>query len=163
MKAESDQTIEDPDVYEPPSRLPTIEQAREYIFGLSFEALKGVMEDEAKGGIGWPRGKLDYVEGQYKNWLYLRRKYETLTLPPTDDVDKLWHYHMLDSRAYLRDTMTIFGCYLHHFPYFGIRGERDRKELIEAFEKMQQLHLLEFGEEAYDWDDEDEDQDEVQP
>jgi hypothetical protein len=58
--------------------------------------------------------KLNYVEKQYKNWLYLRRKYEGEILPPSKEIDEFWDAHILDTRAYHRHTNRIFGYYLHH-------------------------------------------------
>jgi hypothetical protein len=60
---------------------------------------------------------------------------------------------MLDTRAYIRDTQVIFGYYLHHFPYFGMRDDRDKHELQVAFAEMEDLYRREYGEEIYEWDD----------
>ena len=42
--------------------------------------------------------------------------------PPGREVDIVWHYHILDTEAYIRDTAQIFGRYLHHPPDFGPMG-----------------------------------------
>ena len=57
-----------------------------------------------------------------------------------------------DTRAYFRDTQYIFGYYLHHFPYFGVRSDEDYADMEAAWEDTQRLHLLEFGDEIYDFD-----------
>jgi hypothetical protein len=44
-------------------------------------------------------------------------------------VDEIWHQHILDTHAYHRDCDAIFGSYLHHFPYFGMRGDADAQAL----------------------------------
>jgi hypothetical protein len=144
--------IEDPVLYETPSRLPTADAAVEYIADIDFTELKRMMGDERLGGMGWSPGKLDYVEHQYKRWLILRRKYEGVTLPPSEDIDKFWHYHILDTRTYLRDCHVIFGYYLHHFPYLGIRGEDDWVNLERAYADTERLYTAEFNDDIYDFE-----------
>ncbi|CAE6916897.1 glycine-rich domain-containing protein [Paraburkholderia domus] len=80
---------------------------------------------------------LDQVEDaglRYKKWLFLRRKFPGELMPPPEDIDLIWHYHILDTHAYFRDTAAILGYYLHHYPYFGNRGPADRQKLDSAFE-----------------------------
>jgi len=40
----------------------------------------------------------------------------------------------------------VFGCFLHHFPYFGMRGEDDAANLRAAGKNMHSLYEREFGE-----------------
>ncbi|HEU4561412.1 MAG TPA: hypothetical protein VFS20_26400 [Longimicrobium sp.] len=58
----------------------------------------------------------------------------------------MWHYHILDTRAYHRDCQTLFGEYFHHFPYFGMRGEEDEQNLERAFKMTGVLYEEAFGE-----------------
>jgi hypothetical protein len=145
--------IPGPTLYKPPGRIEDLQEVREYIFSIDFSALKARMIDEHAPEVDWSRDRLDYVEELYKRWLFLKRKHEFKSLPPSDDIDKFWHCHMLDTRAYLRDTQIIFGYYLHHFPYFGIRSEADKAELLRAWEETQRLNEEEFGEAIYEYDD----------
>jgi hypothetical protein len=87
----------------------------------------------------------------YRNYLFLRKKYGQRyeTLPPSEDIDEFWHNHILDTQKYQKDCQVIFGEYLHHYPYFGIDGKITKKDLYEAFEMTQQLHLQEFGDYIY--------------
>jgi hypothetical protein len=142
-----------PKLFEPPRRCESVEEARDYIQSIDFEPQKTLMADAEHGGVGWIRPKIDLMEDYYRNWLFLRRKYEAKLLPPTSQLDVFWHYHMLDTRAYIRDTQAIFGYYLHHFPYFGMRDADDDRALIEAFDEMQLLYRDEFGDVIYEWDD----------
>ncbi|PAB25835.1 hypothetical protein CCZ00_24955, partial [Pseudomonas savastanoi pv. fraxini] len=48
-------------------------------------------------------------------------------------------------RAYITDCEHIFGYYFHHYPYFGTRGENDKKNLRIAFKLVQDLYKEEFG------------------
>lgn len=135
------------------TRILDLELVRSYINAIDFTMMKAKMNNK-EDGLGWSTNKIAYVERQYKNWLYLRRKFENKDLPPSIDIDVFWHYHILDTRAYHRDVAMIFGYYLHHFPYFGMRGEDDHQNAQDAFEKTQQLYLAEFGEEIYEFEDE---------
>lgn len=85
---------------------------------------------------------------QYKNFLFLNKKYqhEYTDLPPSEDIDNFWHSHILDTEAYVRDCEKIFGRYMHHYPYFGIDEKSDMGSLNEAFAITQKLYSEEFGE-----------------
>jgi hypothetical protein len=61
-------------------------------------------------------------------------------------MDTMWHYHILDTKAYHKDCGTVFGHYFHHFPYFGLRGEEDARNLKSAFEQTKQFYAATFGE-----------------
>lgn len=143
-----------PDEEPLPARIEDQEEARRYIDAIDFETMKSKNESSEHGGIGWPRGKLDFVERQYKNWLFLRRKYEGQPLPPPEDIDDFWHLHILDTRAYHRDTAAIFGYYLHHFPYFGIRSDEDKRHLDAAFAETEGRYREEFDDEIWAYDEE---------
>ena len=60
-------------------------------------------------------------------------------------MDKFWHAHILDTRKYIEDCERVFGCYLHHFPYFGMRGADDAAALARAGERTRALYEEEFG------------------
>jgi hypothetical protein len=42
----------------------------------------------------------------------------------------------------------VFGYFLHHFPYFGMRGQDDAAALAAAADTMQELATREFGDAA---------------
>jgi hypothetical protein len=144
--------IPGPTLYRPPERLRELSQVRDYIESIDFTPMMDRMADVKFGGLGWSRGKLEYVERQYRRWLFLRRKHEGYVLPPSGDIDEFWHHHILDTRSYVRDCQIIFGYYLHHFPYLGIRNENDWAELERAWEHTESFYEEEFGEEIYDYD-----------
>jgi hypothetical protein len=153
---DSYKTDRDPRVVELPRRIEDLEEVRRYVEAIDFTMMKKKMESKEHGGLGWSRRRLDYAERLYKNWLFLQRKHEGVSMPPSEDIDAFWHWHILDTRAYHRDTAAIFGYYVHHFPYFGMRGEGDFQDLLDAWERTQELYLAEFGEEIYEFDEEEE-------
>jgi hypothetical protein len=96
-------------------------------------------------GYGWTPEYADRMELAYKRYLTLHAKYPEQMLAPDQDVDRFWHLHILDTRKYAADCEAVFGYFLHHFPYFGLRGEEDAKALQSAFERTQSLYAQEFG------------------
>jgi hypothetical protein len=105
---------------------------------------KAMLDDD--GGYGWSAEHAEHMAQQYKRYLMLLAKYPEATLAPEQDIDRFWHLHILDTRKYAADCDEIFGEFLHHFPYLGLRGEEDAKALDEAFARMQALMAEEFGE-----------------
>jgi len=75
----------------------------------------------------------------------LLAKYPQMQISPTRDIDAFWHAHILDTRKYIDDCERVFGFYLHHFPYFGMRGADDAAALAKAGERTRELHEAEFG------------------
>jgi hypothetical protein len=100
----------------------------------------------AEDGYGWSAEHADRMELAYKRYLILHAKYPHLPLAPERDIDRFWHMHILDTRKYAADCEAVFGEFLHHFPYLGLRGGDDAKALDDAYRAMQQLYAQEFGE-----------------
>jgi hypothetical protein len=103
---------------------------------------------EPKEGIGWTRDQVEEAEIEYKRYLHLTRHYPypTYSIVPNKIMDTIWHYHILDTKAYHIDCDKVFGHYVHHYPYFGLRGEADAKDLHDAFLKTKEYYLQSFGE-----------------
>jgi hypothetical protein len=60
-------------------------------------------------------------------------------------VDEFWHQHILDTRAYRADCEAIFGRFLEHFPYFGLRGAQDAEDLTNAYAATLEAYEDAFG------------------
>ena len=123
----------------------TSHELLEKIENLDLECIKFklVHNDE---GPGWSREKVEEVCRQYRRFLFLCA-IEGKGIVPTKDIDEFWHQHILDTRKYADDCEQIFGFFLHHFPYLGMRGEEDAQRLQECFENTKRLHMDAFGEE----------------
>jgi len=65
------------------------------------------------------------------------------TVVPTDDIDEVWHAHILDTRAYARDSAALFGRFMHHNPY--IEEQDDPAHQAELFTKTAELWQSRFG------------------
>lgn len=125
------------------------EEIRRRIDSVTFGLIRGRMVSAPPLGEGWSRAKSEYVEAQYRNWLFLRRRYPDALLPPSFDIDTFWHWHILDTEAYHRDCNLIFGRYMHHHPLAELTADHSGE-----FEKTQGLYLREFGEEIYEFEEE---------
>ena len=82
---------------------------------------------------------------QYRKFLSLIDLYPNRSLVPTQDIDLVWHHHILDTMKYAEDCQMLFGRFIHHFPYFGLRSESDRQNLQMAFKQTQALFQEHFG------------------
>lgn len=115
------------------------------IANLDLEMVKMKLR-EPEEGENWTHEQCDSAEVEYKRYLHLCKKFGK-GIVPNKIMDKFWHYHILDTRAYHKDCDTVFGHYLHHFPYFGMRGEQDAIDLKNSFYQTKDRYIETFGEE----------------
>jgi len=87
----------------------------------------------------------DKAEVEYRRFLSLKKWYPGISLVPSKLVDKIWHAHILDTRAYREDCNNVFGRFIDHYPYFGIYGEDDYQSLQQSFAKTIELYERHFG------------------
>ncbi len=77
-----------------------------------------------EGGGGWDEESANDVEKAYKDYLKLCALNPSKSFTPNQDVDEMWHTHILFTRKYHDDCHAIFGYYLHHTPNMeGCRAE----------------------------------------
>ncbi|MBY0544084.1 MAG: glycine-rich domain-containing protein-like [Gammaproteobacteria bacterium] len=82
---------------------------------------------------------------QYRNFLILKKKYgDHYILPPSHEIDEVWHAHILHTEEYSSFCTKIYGCFLHHHPHLG-KEARSLNELTQLFEQTQALYYQEFG------------------
>jgi hypothetical protein len=96
-------------------------------------------------GMGWTRSQTSQAIVRYLMFLYLVYLYPNRQIIPTREIDKVWHYHILDTSKYAEDCQMLFGRFIHHFPYLGLRDEVDRQNLHMAFQETQVLFEEHFG------------------
>lgn len=102
-----------------------------------------VMDKEE--GLGWTLEFTHRVVVEYKRFLTLCLEYPQFAMVPSTYVDDFWHFHILDTQSYQEDCQEIFGYFLHHFPYFGMRGEEDAQNLKLAWLASCALYEKRFG------------------
>ena len=79
-------------------------------------------------GPGWSAQHIERMAQAYRRFLILLARYPGVTIAPTRDIDTVWHTHILDTRKYAADCQRIFGEFLHHYPYLGLRGDQERQQ-----------------------------------
>ncbi|TWI65353.1 uncharacterized protein DUF1399 [Pseudoduganella lurida] len=121
------------------------QQAFGTIEALDLEPIKVKLMHE-ESGEGWSRAHADAVEKEYRRFLILMKKYPQEQAAPLMDVDTFWHYHILDTLKYAADCDAVFGHFLHHFPYIGLRGEADKAAHHRLGVRMKELYEETFGE-----------------
>ncbi|MDC8757379.1 hypothetical protein [Janthinobacterium fluminis] len=118
----------------------------------NFQAIAALDLDPIKvklmhqeSGEGWSLEKANAVEFEYRRFLYLMKIFPAEATAPLFDVDTFWHYHILDTMKYAVDCEQVFGYFLHHFPYVGLRGEADLEAHHRVGERMKELYEETFG------------------
>lgn len=122
----------------------SLDEVQAAIRSLDLDPIKIKLMD--REGERWTREYADEVEVWYRRFLFLNAKYRNQPIVVTKPIDTFWHYHILDTMKYAADCQAVFGFFLHHFPYFGMRGDDDARNLELAFGNTLEIAELEFGE-----------------
>lgn len=123
----------------------TAKQKFALIDELDLEPIMVKLMDKEEGA-GWTLEQCLTAEKWYKRYLKLTLLYPCENIVPSKQIDTFWHFHILDTMKYQEDCEHIFGYFLHHFPYLGLRGAEDAENLSTLFEKTVALFKLEYGE-----------------
>ncbi len=100
-----------------------------------------------KGALkAMPVAELRRIEMDYRRFLALVAEHQDMTLSPTQEIDEMWHLHMLHPVAYHRDCMAFLGYLLDHDAGFGAKDE-ERPELYAYFNSTGDLWRNAFGRE----------------
>ena len=94
---------------------------------------------------GWDLARADAVETLYKRFLLLSVEHPDKVVVPTEDIDEMWHAHILDTRKYHDDCMRVFGRFIHHFPYLGMLDDESYEFLQDNFVETESLFMREAG------------------
>jgi hypothetical protein len=115
------------------------------IMALDLEQIKQKLMHR-KAGKGWTRERVDAVETEYRRFLCMAKSFRDAPIAPAADVDEFWHYHILDTKKYAADCEHVFGYFLHHFPYAGMRGRDDEEAMERIGERTRAMYEQMFGE-----------------
>ena len=111
--------------------------------------------------LGWIPEVVDVMERDYMRYLALTKTLRDfhikMSIVPNTYIDEFWHNHILDTLSYSDDCNRIFGEYLHHYPYYGMIDEEDKKRWMANARLSQLIWRICFAEDLYDDLDEDED------
>lgn len=98
-----------------------------------------------EGAEPWSIEKVLRVEPTYRQYLFLTEiAGDSASVVPTVEIDQMWHTHILDTQKYAVDCDIMFGHFLHHFPYLGMRGAEDKERLHSAFAETGNLFAKYF-------------------
>jgi len=81
---------------------------------------------------------------EYRRMLHLMQVHPEQPAVPSKRVDLVWHEHILDTEKYKRDTLRMFGHYVHHAPSFG--GAQEKEQLVAQQKQMFKSYQQEFSE-----------------
>lgn len=115
------------------------------IADLDLDAIKMKLMHKPSGE-GWSADKANAVEHEYRRFLYLMKLFPNEPTAPLVDVDTFWHYHILDTLKYAPDCETVFGYFLHHYPYAGLSADDDEDAHSNMENRLPALYEATFGE-----------------
>ncbi|MEO1401984.1 MAG: hypothetical protein AAFV72_12150 [Cyanobacteria bacterium J06635_1] len=98
-----------------------------------------------EGGDGWTLERVTRAVELYRRFLFLNYLYDDRPIVPSREIDQVWHTHILDTAKYREDCDTLFGRFMDHWPYFGMRDADERQQLNDAFAETQALFEKHFG------------------
>ncbi|PST95678.1 hypothetical protein C9I87_08470 [Photobacterium iliopiscarium] len=97
----------------------------------------------------WNFSRANKAVLDYQRYMAVTKALGGVQLVPNGDIDEIWHMHILDTRAYMQDCNTLFGEYLHHYPYFGMLGKENKQRWIDVQAQSEKLWLRLFDEALY--------------
>lgn len=121
-----------------------INNRNQILEGLNLEPIMVKAMDEREG-YGWSLAFAKRVADEYRKYLILCVEHPRAAVVPSNFVDEFWHLHILDTQKYQADCDEYLGFFLHHFPYFGMRGEQDALNLKQAWADSCALYVATFG------------------
>jgi len=128
----------------------TAEERLRRIDALDLEPIVFKLMHPEPGETALSLARADQDVALYRCFLKLCVLHPDTTIVPTRQLDHVWHTHMLDTAKYRADCDQVFGFFLDHFPYFGFRGEADRRAWQEDFAHTRHLFRQHFGVEIGD-------------
>ncbi len=67
-------------------------------------------------GHGWTTQQTELAISLYKMFLCLHFLFPNIELVPTQEIDEVWHTHiLLNTYQYIQDCQKLFGYILHHY------------------------------------------------
>lgn len=117
--------------------------ARDFIYNADLDStLNRLIHIE-----GWTQEEAIEGVAQYRNYLFLRKKYPKAVLPPSKSIDEVWHAHVLHTKEYREFCKVAFADrdnqFLDHHPHLAHTGSG--LALEQAYRHTQRLYKAEFG------------------
>ncbi|MEZ5476117.1 MAG: hypothetical protein R3E95_01025 [Thiolinea sp.] len=97
---------------------------------------------------GWTEQQAAQAIEEYRRFLYLA-EVAGHPVTPSDQVDQVWHLHLLYTRSYWQDLCgEVLGHVLHHSPTLG--GQAEREKFADWYQQTLDSYALHFGRPAPD-------------
>lgn len=94
---------------------------------------------------GWDPERVQGAMDGYGKYLILLHAHPNTSLVPSEDIDQIWHDHILWTERYGGDCHDIFGRFIHHYPCFNMSDSDELQEQYDRRENTKQLFWEEFG------------------
>jgi hypothetical protein len=121
-----------------------LNESTDVIENIEFEKISWKMNES--GNCSLTADEIELAIEEYKRFLTLKSQNPIVRLAPTELMDEVWHFHILDTARYAADCHAIFGQFLHHSPSYGpFESEEKQSSLQESFERMVGLYCERFG------------------
>jgi hypothetical protein len=124
---------------------PAQAQTAALIDALDLEPIAYKLLHPEPGPQAMTLAEADQMIAAYRCHLKLCAWYRDLSVVPSGAADQAWHVHILDTAKYAADCDAVFGFFLHHFPYFGMRGGEDEAAWRVASERTREQSTAHFG------------------
>ena len=110
------------------------------IQSLNLDKVRAKLQKPSPRGKNWTPEQATIADKWYRRFLPIGLKNPGVILVPNEEVDEIWHTHVLDMKQYEADTKRIFGKILYHVPSFG------EVDLRPQFAVTNELLRKEYGE-----------------
>ena len=91
---------------------------------------------------GWSRRYALRAIEEYKKFIYLAMVSST-QVTPSEQVDQVWHLHLVYTKSYWKDFCGVLGREIHHSPTEG--GTNENNRFWEQYNDTMALYTTEFG------------------
>src|ERR1022692_344418 len=123
----------------------TVEGRMRRVDELDLDPIVYKLMHAEQGETSLTLARADQDVALYRCFLKLCVLHPGVTIVPTRQIDHVWHTHMLDTAKYRSDCDWLFGHFMDHFPYAGLRGEADRRAWLDDFARTCSLFEEHFG------------------
>lgn len=113
----------------------------EKLKALNLSPIAAYLMNPQNGG-GWSRQQTLQAIGRYKTFLFVSYLYPDILLVPTQEIDRVWHSHILHTRKYRQDCEGLFGYFIEHQPDSEYFAQSKGQNLDAAFVQTQSFLVL---------------------
>jgi hypothetical protein len=110
----------------------------EQLISLDLSSIAAYLTN-SETGYGWTRQQALQAIGRYKTFLFVSYLHPEISLVPTQEIDRVWHCHILHTRKYREDCEMLFGYFIDHEPESETWDEANPQNMDAAFTQTQAL------------------------